>query len=151
MEISTEENEAIVRGICDAVTAARESGKPISPEQQLVYDIDYLLMEANSGASFEQYFRWASVGEIKRVVPALRKVGLVDLAELTETAIRVAFPSGVPATDEEKSGLTEWSEAQDEQLRELFPALEDQNGRVTNILAMFARKVDAPPGAPDKG
>jgi hypothetical protein len=141
METSTEENEAIVRGICEAVTAARESGKPISPEQQLVYDIDYLLMEANSGASFEQYFRWASVDEIKRVVPALRKVGLVDVAELTETAIRVAFPQGVPSTDEEKSALTEWSETQAEQLRELFPALEDQNGRVINTLAMFARKV----------
>jgi hypothetical protein len=122
MEISTEENEAIVRGICDAVTAARESGQPISPEQQLVYDIDYLLMEVNSGASFEQYFRWASVGEIMRVVPALRKAGL-----------------------EEKSDLTEWSATQDEQLRELFPALEDQNGRVTNTLAMFARKDDAAP------
>jgi hypothetical protein len=141
MEISTEENEAIVRGICEAVTAARESGKPISPEQQLVYDIDYLLMEANSGASFEQYFRWASVDEIKRVVPALRRVGLVDVAELTETAIRVAFPQGVPSTDEEKSAQTEWSETQDEQLRELFPALEDQNGRVINTLAMFASKV----------
>jgi len=145
MEISTEENEAIVRGICDAVTAARESGQPISPEQQLVYDIDYLLMEANSGASFEQYFRWASVDEIKRVVPALRKVGLVEVAELTEKAIRVAFPKGVPSTDEEKSDLTEWSATQDEQLRELFPALEDQNGRVTNTLAMFARKDDAAP------
>jgi hypothetical protein len=140
MEMSTEENEAIVRGICEAVTAARESGKPITPEQQLIYDVDYLLMEANSGASFEQYFRWASVDEIKRVVPALRKVGLVDVAELTETAIRVAFPNGVPPTDEEKSGLTEWSEAQDERLRELFPALEDQNGRVTNVLARFATK-----------
>ena len=140
MEISTEENEAIVRRICDAVTAARESGKAISPEQQLVYDIDYLLTEANSGASFEQYFRWASVEEIRRVVPALRKVGLVDVAELTEKAIRVAFPKGIPSTDEEKSRLTEWSETQDEQLRELFPALEDQNGRVINTLANFAGK-----------
>jgi hypothetical protein len=81
------------------------------------------------------------VDEIKRVVPALRKVGLADVAELAETAIRVAFPKGVPSTDEEKSGLTGWSETQEEQLRELFPALEDQNGRVTNTLAMFARKV----------
>jgi hypothetical protein len=140
MEISTPENEAIVRSICEAVSAARESGKPIKPDHQLIYDIDYLLMEANSGASFEQYFRWASVEEIGRVVPALRTVGLLDVAELTEKAIQAAFPKGIPSTDEEKSGLTEWSEAQDERLRELFPALEDQNGRITNVLAAFARK-----------
>jgi hypothetical protein len=91
------------------------------------------------------------VDEIKRVVPALRKVGLVDVAELTEKAIRVAFPKGIPSTDEDKSGLTEWSEAQDVQLRELFPALQDQNGRVTNMLAMFARKYEASPGAPADG
>ena len=140
MEISTEENEAIVREICDKVAAARESNSPITPEHQLVYDVDYLLLEANSGASFEQYFRWASVEEIRRVVPALRKVGLTDVADLTEEAIQVAFPKGIPATDEEKSNLTDWSETQDEKLRELFPALEDQNGRITNVLAAFANK-----------
>ena len=140
MELSTLENEAIVRSICEAVSAARESEKPIKPDHQLIYDIDYLLMEANSGASFEQYFRWASVEEIGRVVPGLRRVGLLDVAELTEKAIRVAFPKGIPSTDAEKSGLTDWSEAQDESLRELFPALEDQNGRITNVLATFASK-----------
>jgi hypothetical protein len=140
MELSTPENEAIVRSICEAVTADRESGKPVKPDHQLVYDIDYLLMEANSGASFEQYFRWASVEEIGRVVPALRAVGLLDVAELAEQAIQVAFPKGLPSTDEEKSGQADWSEAQDERLRELFPALEDQNGRITNVLAAFARE-----------
>ena len=115
MELSTPENEAIVRSICEAVSA-------------------------NSGASFEQYFRWASVEEIGRVVPALRTVGLLDVAELTEKAIQVAFPKGIPSTDEEKADLTDWSEAQDERLRELFPAFEEQNGRITNVLAAFARK-----------
>lgn len=140
MEISTPENEAIVRGICEAVSAARESEKSIKPEHQLIYDIDYLLMETNSGASFEQYFRWASAEEIRRVVPALRTVGLIDVAELTEKALQVAFPKGIPSTDEEKADLTDWSEAQDERLRELFPAFEEQNGRITNVLAAFARK-----------
>jgi hypothetical protein len=140
MELSTQENEAVVRSICEAVTAAREAAKPIKPDHQLIYDIDYLLTEANSGASFEQYFRWASVEEIRRVVPALRSVGLLDVADLTEKAIQVAFPKGIPSTDEEKSGLTDWSEAQDEKLRELFPTLEDQNGRITNALAAFAKK-----------
>ena len=141
MELSTPENEEIVRAICEAVSADRESGKPIKPDHQLIYDVDYLLLEANSGASFEQYFRWASVEEIRRVVPALRTVGLPDVAELTEKAIQVAFPQGIPSTDEEKSDLTDWTEAQDEKLRELFPALEDQNGRITNVLAAFAGKI----------
>jgi hypothetical protein len=140
MEISTLENEAIVRSICEAVSADRESGKSIKPDHQRIYDIDFLLMEANSGASFEQYFRWASVEEIGRVVPALRAVGLPDMAELTEKAILVAFPKGIPSTDEEKTGLTDWSAAQDEKLRELFPAFEDQNGRITNVLAAFASR-----------
>jgi len=64
MEISTEENEAIVRRICNSVTAAAEDRVMITPEQQNIYDVDYLVMEVNSGASFEQYFRWASVDEI---------------------------------------------------------------------------------------
>jgi len=140
MELSTPENEAIVRSVCEAVSAARESGKPITPDHQSIYDIDYLLLEANSGASFEQYFRWASVEEIGRVVAALRTVGLLDVADLTEKAIQAAFPKGIPSSDEEKANLTDWSEAQDERLRELFPALEDQNGRITNVLAAFARK-----------
>ena len=140
MEQSTLENEAIVRSICEAVSADREAGKPIEPDHQLIYDIDYLLLEANSGASFEQYFRWASVEEIGRIVPALRKVGLLDVADLTAQAIQVAFPKGIPSTAEQKADLTDWSEAQDERLRELFPALEDQNGRITNVLAAFAKK-----------
>ena len=143
MEISTEENEAIVRGICDAVTAARESGKPITPEQQLIYDVDHLLLEANSGASFEQYFRWASVDEIRRVKKALLAVDLGDIAQLYEQALQVAFPKGIPSTDAEKSDLTEWSEEQDQALRELFPAFEDQNGRITNVLAAYAKRVGA--------
>lgn len=130
MESFTPENEALVRSICEAVTTAQESGMPVRPEQQLVYDVDYMLMEANSGASFEQYFRWASVEEIRRVVPALRAIGLSDVAELTEQAIRIAFPKGIPSTDEQKSDLTDWSEAQDEGLRELFPEFEDHYDRM---------------------
>ena len=141
MELSTPENEAIVRSICEAVAADRESGRPIKSGHQSIYEIDHLMMEANSAASFEQYFRWASVEEIGRVVPALRTVGLSDVAELTEKAIHVAFPRGIPSTDEEKADLTEWSEAQEERLRELFPAFEEQNGRITNVLAAFAGKI----------
>ena len=112
MGTSTPESEAIVRRTCDLVTAARESNGAITPEQQTIYDVDYLLMEANSGASFEQYFRWASVDEIKRVKKALLAVDLPDVAELLERALQAAFPKGIPETDDDKYDLTEWSEEQ---------------------------------------
>jgi hypothetical protein len=143
MEQSTPENEASVRRVCDLVTAARESGGAVTTDQQIIYDVDYLLTEANSGASFEQYFRWASVDEIGRVKKALLAVDLGDIAQLYEQALQVAFPKGIPSTDAEKSDLTEWSEEQDQALRELFPALEDQNGRITNVLAAYAKRVGA--------
>jgi hypothetical protein len=50
-----------------------------------------LLTEANSGASFEQYFRWASVDEMGRVKKALLAVDLGDIAQLYEQAFQVAL------------------------------------------------------------
>jgi len=143
MEQSTPENEASVRRVCELVTAPREGGGTVTTDQQIIYDVDYLLMETNSGASFEQYFRWASVDEITRVKEALLAVDLDDIAQLYERALQVAFPKGLPTTDAEKSDLTEWSEEQDHALRELFPAFEDQNGRITNVLAAYAKRVGA--------
>lgn len=143
MEISSEENEAIVRRVCDSVAAAAEAGAMITPEQQHVYDVDYLVMEANSGASFEQYFRWASVDEINRIAPVLKVVELEDIADLAERAIAIAFPGGIPVDDETKSDLTDWSEEQEHSLESLFPALEEQNGRIINTLAAYARQVGA--------
>lgn len=144
MEISTEEAEARVRAICDFVREAASQGQPIQPEQQAIYDVDYLLMEANSGASFEQYFRWASLDEIKRVIPALKTVGLNDIALMVEKAIAVAFPNGLPESDDAKSDQTSWTEEQEACLgEELFPPFEEQNGRITNVLAAYADRVGA--------
>lgn len=95
MEQSTPENEASVRRVCDLVTAARESGGAVTTEQQIIYDVDYLLTEANSGASFEQYFRWASVDEIGRVKKALLAVDLGDIAQLYEQALQVPMQNGL--------------------------------------------------------
>ena len=143
MEISTEENETIVRRVCDSVAADAEAKVKITPERQHIYDVDYLVMETNSGVSFEQYFRWASVDEISRVVHALRTVGIEDIADLAERAIEIAFPCGIPADDETKSDLTDWSEEQERSLESLFPALEEQNGRIINTLAAYAVRVGA--------
>ena len=94
MELSTPENEAIVRSICEAVSADRESGKPVKPDHHLIYDIDVLLMEASSGASFEQYFRWASVEEIGRVVPTLRTGGPARCCGTDRESHPGGFPEG---------------------------------------------------------
>ena len=141
MEISTEENEAIVRRVCDSVAAAAEAMVMITPEQQNIYDVDYLVMEANSGASFEQYFRWASVDQISRIVHVLGVVGVEDIAELAKRAIDIAFPGGVPLDDETKSDLADWSEEQERGLETLFLELEEQNGRIINTLASYATQV----------
>jgi hypothetical protein len=99
-----------------------------------------LSQEVNSGASFEQYFRWASVEEICRAVGRLEALGLAEVAQLTRTAIDVAFPDGVPASDEEKDDLTAWTEDQQERLSTLANAFEEFNGRIINVLAAFYRK-----------
>jgi hypothetical protein len=143
METSTEETEAIVRRVCESVAAAAEANVMIRPEHQHIYDVDYLVMEVNSGASFEQYLRWASVAEINNIVDALRVVGLDDIAELVEQAIDIAFSGRIPVDDETKSDLTEWTEEQERSLEALFPALEEQNGRIMNTLAAYARQIGA--------
>jgi hypothetical protein len=139
MEISTEENEAVVREICELVEKSGKDNKTIETYQQVVYDIDYLLLEANSGASFEQYFRWATIDEIKRIEAALNTVGLKDISKLTHQAIQIAFPNGMPKDNDEKDDLTDWSEDQEESLESLFETLEESNGRITNILAEYAK------------
>jgi len=143
METSSEATEAIVRRVCDTVAAAVEAKVVVRPEHQHIYDVDYLVMEVNSGASFEQYFRWASVAEIHRIVPALRVVGLDEIAELVEQAIDIAFTGRIPADEETKSDLTEWTEEQERGLEALFPVLEEQNGLIMNTLAAYATRIGA--------
>lgn len=138
MEISTEEYESQVQAVRDRVMTAQASGQPISPRDQLVFEIDQLIMEANSGASYEQYFCWASLDEIGRIVASLRSLGLDDVASLTEQAIAVAFPTGLPTDAAAHEAATDWTEAQERQLEKLFKRLENHNGRVTNVLGRHA-------------
>lgn len=142
MEMSTDESDATVKRICELVSAARGAGRAVTPDQQMIYDVDYLMLEAGSGASFEQYFRWASLEEIGRILTALRTVGLDHVAEITERAIRVAFPGGIPTNiEEDEPDPTDWSDDQARELRVLFSELEKQYGHVTNTLAAFAARV----------
>jgi Domain of unknown function (DUF4375) len=118
----------------------REDGRNLAPADLMVYHIEMLAQEVNSGASFEQYFRWASVGEIAEAVKRLESIGLPDVAQVVGRAIKVAFPKGVPATDEEKNELTEWTEKQQELLGTAASEFEEFNGRIINVLANFYRK-----------
>lgn len=138
-ELSTEENERIVARVYEAAMAELHAGRPVSAAQRLVHDVEHMMQEANSGASFEQYFRWASLEEIAAIRGHLQTLKLDDLSDLMSQAIAIAFPNGLPATDDEKSNATEWTPEQEEALGDLFPQLEEENGRVTNALGAYAK------------
>ena len=102
-------------------------------------------MELNSGDSFEQYFRWANVGQIKRVVGQLREAGFMKATEITEQAIGIAFPNGIPLTEGEKDDLAHnWTDEQEMHLSELAAQFQDFNGTITNSLADRIRRYGPP-------
>ena len=140
MEMSTPENEELVARVYTEALEARADGRKLSAADTVIYEIEMLSQEVNSGASFEQYFRWASIEEMSRVVDRLESLGLPEVAQLTRTAIDVAFPDGLPGSDEEKDDLTAWTEDQEERLSTLANAFEEFNGRIINVLAAFYRK-----------
>ena len=142
IEISTDESNKIVNEIRDKVINFKSNGLVVKEYEQVIYDIDYLLLEANSGASYEQYFRWASVEEISRIVSSLNIAGLEDVAKITAEAINAAFPLGIPVDDAEKCEKTQWKKKQEKIMEMLFFKLEESNGRITNRLAEYAKKND---------
>jgi hypothetical protein len=138
-ETSTSENEALVSRVYTQALQDRQDGRELSPADLMVYNIEMLSQEVNSGASFEQYFRWASVEEISGVVDRLTSLGLSEVAEIVRRAIDIAFPDGLPATDADKSDL-DWTDDQEERLRAAATDFEMFNGRIINVLAAFYRK-----------
>lgn len=142
-EISTEENEKIVARVYEKAMTALHNNEPITPAQRIVHDVEHMMQEVNSGASYEQYFRWASVDEIRSVSQYFRTLGLDTVAQITGEAIKAAFPRGMPSSEEEKSDATEWSSEQEEVLSDLFGQLEEHNGHVTNVLGAYAKRVGA--------
>jgi len=145
MEMSTRENEELVSRVYTQALQDREGGRKLAAADLMVYHIEMLSQEVNSGASFEQYFRWASVGEISEAAGRLESLALREVAQIVRRAIEVAFPEGLPATDEEKSELTEWTAEQEELLSAAAGEFEEFNGRIINVLAAFYRK--SQPGA----
>ena len=138
-EMSTAENEQLVAHVYTKTLEARTAETELSGSDQMVYEIETLSQEVNSGASFEQYFRWASLDALPTVVTRLQSLGLVALADITRRAFDVAFPNGLPKSDEEKDALTRWTAEQERQLHALAEEFTEFNGSITNALASFYR------------
>jgi hypothetical protein len=139
-EISTRENEQIVAGIFRKCLDVRAAGKKLNASDQLVYEIEIMLQEVNSGASFEQYFRWASIEEISMIIGHLQTLGLSDVADIVLRALSIAFPGGLPRSASELDALTQWTPDQEKQLRAIAEALIHFNGVITNALAEFCHR-----------
>lgn len=141
MELGTPESERIVGQIYSAALEAIRKKHPISEGQRLVYSIEHLSQEVNSGASFEQYFRWAHIGEIAAIVGRLERLALNEAAAITREAISVAYPDGLPPLPENEDALADWdgSAAQHQRLKELAEQFTDHNGVIMNRLADYAR------------
>jgi hypothetical protein len=138
-EMSTSENEELVSRVYTQALQDRADGRKLAPADLMVYHVEMLSQEVNSGASFEQYFRWASVEEISEAAGRLESLALPEVAQIVRRAIDVAFPNGLPANDEEKSELTDWTEKQAELLSAAASEFEEFNGRIINVLAGFYR------------
>ena len=144
-EMSTSENEELVSRVYTRALEEYHDGRKLDATDLMVYHIEMLSQEVNSGASFEQYFRWASIEEISEAVDRLESLGLSEVAQIARRAIDVAFPNGIPATAEEKRALTEWTEDQLDALSSLASEFEEFNGRIINVLAESYRR--SRPGA----
>ncbi|MDX1572354.1 MAG: DUF4375 domain-containing protein [Xanthomonadales bacterium] len=138
--MSTRENEELVARVYTRALKARSSGRELDAADLMVYHIETLSQEVNSGASFDQYFRWTSVEEISEAAGRLESLALPEVATIVRRAIDVAFPQGLPATDEEMDALDEWTEEQGELLSALAGEFEEFNGRIINVLGAFYRK-----------
>jgi hypothetical protein len=137
--MATSENEEIVSRVYLQALQDRQDGRELGAAELMVYHIEMLSQEVNSGASFEQYFRWASVGEISEAASRLESLALAEVADLVRRATAVAFPGGLPASDDEKSERTEWTADQEALLAELADEFTEWNGEIMNALGAFYR------------
>ena len=139
MEISTEENEKLVSAVYERAMGSVHAGSAISDDENLVFQVELLSQEVNSGASFEQYFRWVGKGEVDQIVDLLNKLELTEVGVIVEKAIMIAFPDGVPDNEDEYENCTEWNESQEGKLESLFAEFEQYNGVITNKLGGYIK------------
>ena len=106
---SSPESEALVAAAYARALQDRAEGLELTAADQLLYEVEMLCQEVNSGASFEQYFRWASLDEIRQAPARLEELGLQAQARLVRSATAIAFPAGMPASEAEMDELTGWT------------------------------------------
>jgi hypothetical protein len=144
MEYVNQENVDLISRISSEVSQALGKHRPVTDEQYFIYCVNNLPQEVGSGASFEQYFRWARLEEIAMIVSQLESLGLSEAAEITREAISVAWPDGLPPIPDDKISLASWhgSEEQNARLTDLADKfLAEYDGMVMNRLADYARRV----------
>ena len=137
MEISTKENEKLVSTVYESAMKALHGGREITEQENFVFQVELLSQEVNSGASFEQYFRWVGKAEVDEILGHIQRLDAPQLYSIVEEAIRVAFPNGVPDDEDGYERCTDWNEAQEERLQELFEKFEQYNGVIGNKLGQF--------------
>lgn len=133
-------SDALVAAAYARALQDRAEGLELSPADQLLYEVEALCQEVNSGASFEQYFRWASLDEIRRAPARLEELGLPALARQVRAATAIAFPAGLPASEAEMDELIAWSPEQAAELALLADEFAESNGLLANTLAAWYRR-----------
>lgn len=139
MEIGTEENQNLVSQVYEKAMDAVHANQAISDETNFVYQIEQLSQEVNSGASFEQYFRWAH-DDVRNILRHVGNLEIPEIYSIVQEAISIAFPNGIPNDPDEYEECTEWSEEQEEKLAKLFEKFENYNGIITNTLGAYIKK-----------
>ena len=132
----------LVSRIADSLIGSIDApgAEPSSDEMRLFFDVYCFDMEIGSGASFDQYFHWASKEQIDRIVSQLNELGLDSIIEPTKKAIDVAFPAGVPENEDEFDECLEWTEDQELELEELYEQEVEIHALLEEKLAKYARK-----------
>lgn len=156
LAIATEASESPMNGATDCgndpenivFTIANdiigEIGKPgdapDTPELERFFRVYTLDTEIGSGASFDQYFNWASSGDVEKIVEDLEAIGLNRHAVATRKAIRIAFPDGrIPEFDAASLDM-DWSEPQLLELGKLYDEVSNLHGLVIEKLAKYATR-----------
>lgn len=140
MELATEENDDLVYKVYTRIMEEVHAEKRITDHENFIFQIELLSQEVNSGASFEQYFRWVGKPELDQILGHVKYLNLPPVYEIVNEAIRIAFPNGVPEDGDDYEECTDWSENQEERLRKLFEKFEAYNGVIINKLGRFIKK-----------
>lgn len=142
MEMATEENGELVYKVYSRIMEAVHAKESITDQENFIFQIELLSQEVNSGASFEQYFRWVGKPELDQILGHVKSLDLPPVYEIVKEALMVAFPNGVPEDGDEYEECTDWSEIQEERLSALFEKFENYNGVITNKLGKFIQEND---------